>query len=38
MPRGIIVLRHTKVVAFVVTPQIDVETFVTWATTFVVKV
>jgi hypothetical protein len=25
------------VVAFVVIPQIDVETFVTWATTFVVK-
>jgi hypothetical protein len=24
-------------VAFVVTPQIDVETFATWATTFVVK-
>jgi hypothetical protein len=26
------------VVAFVVTSQIDVETFATWATTFVVKV
>jgi hypothetical protein len=25
------------VVAFVVTPQIDVETFATWATTFIVK-
>ena len=25
-------------VAFVATPQIDVETFATWATTFVVKV
>jgi hypothetical protein len=36
-PRGIVILRHTKVVAFVATPQIDVETFVTWVTTFVVK-
>jgi hypothetical protein len=25
------------VVAFIATPQIDVETFATWATTFVVK-
>jgi hypothetical protein len=33
--RGIIILRHIKVVAFVATPQIDVETF--WATTLVVK-
>jgi hypothetical protein len=31
-------LRHTKVVAFVAIPQIDVETFATWATTLVVKV
>jgi hypothetical protein len=34
---GIIILRHTEVVAFVAIPQIDVETFATWATTFVVK-
>jgi hypothetical protein len=33
----IVILRHTEVVAFVVIPQINVETFVTWATTFVVK-
>jgi hypothetical protein len=26
------------VVAFIATPQIDVETFITWVTTFVVKV
>jgi hypothetical protein len=37
-PRGIVILRHTEVVAFVVTPYIDVETFATWATTLVVKV
>jgi hypothetical protein len=36
-PKGIVILWHTEVVAFVMTPQIDVETFVTWATTFVVK-
>jgi hypothetical protein len=36
-PRGIIILRHTEVVAFVAIPQIDVETFATWATTLVVK-
>jgi hypothetical protein len=30
-------LRHTEVAAFVATPQIDVETFATWATTLVVK-
>ena len=36
-PRGIVILRHTKVVAFVAIPQIDVETFATWATTLVVK-
>jgi hypothetical protein len=36
-PRGIIILRHTEVVAFVATPQINVETFTTWATTLVVK-
>jgi hypothetical protein len=35
--RGIVTLRHTKVVAFVAIPQIDVETFATWATTLVVK-
>jgi hypothetical protein len=37
MQRGIVTLRHTKVVSFVVIPQIDVETFATWATTLVVK-
>jgi hypothetical protein len=36
-PRGIVILRHTEVVAFIVTPYIDVETFATWATTLVVK-
>jgi hypothetical protein len=36
-PREIVVLRHTKVVAFVETPKIDVETFATWATALVVK-
>jgi hypothetical protein len=34
---GIVIFRHTEVVAFVVIPQIDVETFATWATTLVVK-
>jgi hypothetical protein len=34
---GIVILRHTEVVAFVVTPKIDVETFATWATTLVIK-
>jgi hypothetical protein len=34
---GIIILRHTEVVAFIAIPQIDVETFATWATTLVVK-
>jgi hypothetical protein len=38
LPRGVVFLRHTEVVAFVVIPQIDVETFATWATTLVVKV
>ena len=33
----IIILRHTKVVAFVAIPQIDVETFATRATTLVAK-
>jgi hypothetical protein len=37
MPRGIAVLRHTKVVAFVETPQIDVETFAAWATVLAVE-
>jgi hypothetical protein len=36
-PRGVVILRHTEVVVFIATPQIDVETFVTWATTFIVK-
>jgi hypothetical protein len=36
-PRGIVILWHTEVVAFVAIPQIDVETFVTWATTLIVK-
>jgi hypothetical protein len=36
-PRGIVILRHTEVVAFVATPQIDVKTFATWATTLIVK-
>jgi hypothetical protein len=36
-PRGIVILWHTEVVAFVATPQIDVETFATWATTLVIK-
>jgi hypothetical protein len=35
--RGIVTLRHTKVVAFIAIPQIDVETFATWATTLIVK-
>jgi hypothetical protein len=34
---GIIILRHTEVVAFIAIPQIDVDTFATWATTLVVK-
>jgi hypothetical protein len=33
----IVILWHTKVVAFIVIPLIDVETFATWATTLVVK-
>jgi hypothetical protein len=37
-PRGIVILRHTEVAASIVTPYIDVETFVTWATTLIVKV
>jgi hypothetical protein len=37
-PRGIVNLRHTEVVAFVVISLIDVETFATWAATLVVKV
>jgi hypothetical protein len=37
-PRGIVILRHTEVVAFVAIPQINVETFATWATTFIVNV
>jgi hypothetical protein len=37
MHRGIIILRHTTVVAFIAIPQIDVETFATWATTLVAK-
>jgi hypothetical protein len=36
-PRGIVILRHIEVVAFIAIPQIDVETFATWATTLVVK-
>jgi hypothetical protein len=37
VPRGIVILRHTKVVAFVVISLTDVETFATWAVTLVVK-
>jgi hypothetical protein len=33
-----VTIRHTEVVAFVEVPQLDVETFVTWVITFVVKV
>jgi hypothetical protein len=38
MPRRIVNLWHTEVVAFVVISQIDVETFTTWAVTLVAKV
>jgi hypothetical protein len=34
---GIVNLRHTEVVAFVVISLIDVETFVIWSITLVVK-
>jgi hypothetical protein len=37
-PRGIVNLRHTEVVAFVVISLINVETFATWAVTLVIKV
>jgi hypothetical protein len=37
MPRGITVLRYTKMVAFAGTPYIDVETFATWATVLVAE-
>jgi hypothetical protein len=37
-PRGIVNLRHTEVVAFVVISLIDVETFATWVVSLVVKV
>jgi hypothetical protein len=36
MPR--VTLWHTEMVSFVEIPQIDVETFTTWAITFVAKV
>jgi hypothetical protein len=36
-PRGIVNLRHTEVVAFVVISLIDIETFATWAVTLVAK-
>jgi hypothetical protein len=35
--QGIVNLRHTEVVAFVVISLIDVETFMTWVVTLVVK-
>jgi hypothetical protein len=35
--QGIVNLRHTEVVAFVVISLIDVEIFMTWAVTLVVK-
>jgi hypothetical protein len=35
--QGIVNLRHTEVVAFIVISLIDVETFATWAVTLVVK-
>jgi hypothetical protein len=37
-PRGIVNLRHTEVIAFVVISLINVETFTTWAVTLVVRV
>jgi hypothetical protein len=37
MPREVTVLRHTKMVAFVGTQQIDVETFTTWAAVLIAE-